>query len=231
MAQAALIHGQMSFGMTDFATRRRIMVDTQIRPSDVTKYQIIDAFLSVPRETFVPDAQREAAYAGEDLPLAKNRVVLEPRTLAKMLDFLDIGPDELVLDIGSGMGYSAAVIARLAQAVIAVEEDESLSEEAQTALADTGADNAVLHVGALTDGAAEHGPYDVIIVQGGTEEIPEKLQKQLKDGGRIASIFMKGALGEVRIGRKNGDQITWRLAFNAVAPVLPGFEKQAEFSL
>lgn len=217
--------------MTDFATRRRIMVDTQIRPSDVTKYQIIDAFLSVPRETFVPDAQREAAYAGEDLPLAKNRVVLEPRTLAKMLDFLDIGPDELVLDIGSGMGYSAAVIARLAQAVIAVEEDESLSEEAQTALADTGADNAVLHVGALTDGAAEHGPYDVIIVQGGTEEIPEKLQKQLKDGGRIASIFMKGALGEVRIGRKNGDQITWRLAFNAVAPVLPGFEKQAEFSL
>lgn len=217
--------------MTDFADRRRMMVDTQIRPSDVTKYPIIDAFLGVPREVFVPEGQQEAAYVGDDLPLATNRVMLEPRTLAKMLDSLNIRNDELVLDVGCGLGYSAAVIARLAQAVIAVEEVPGLAGEAQSVLVDAGADNAILHEGALTHGAAEHGPYDVIVIQGGVENLPEMLTNQLKDGGRMACIFMQGALGEVRIAHKSGDRLTWRFAFNATAPVLPGFEKEAAFAL
>jgi len=217
--------------MTDFAARRRMMVDTQIRPADVTKYPIIDAMLSVPREIFVPDAQRDIAYAGEDLPLGAGRVLLEPRTLAKMLDTLDLGPDELVMDVGSGFGYSAAVIARLAQAVIAVEEDESMAGEAQALLAEAGADNAVVHQGPLSEGAAEHGPYDVIVVEGGLEQVPEALVAQLKDGGRMACLFVDGALGEVRIGYKSGGNMTWRFEFNAAAPVLPGFEKEQAFAL
>ena len=108
--------------MTDFATRRRMMVDTQVRPSDVTKFPIIDAMLRIPREAFVPDSEREAAYAGRNVRLAENRVVLEPRTLAKMLDAVNIDNDDLVLDIGAGFGYSSAVIARIAEAVVAVEE-------------------------------------------------------------------------------------------------------------
>jgi len=100
--------------MTDFATRRRIMVDTQVRPSDVTKFPVIDAMLTVARETFVGDAQQEAAYAGENLSLGENRVLLEPRTLAKMLDVLNITGDDLVMDIGCGFGYSAAVAWRWA---------------------------------------------------------------------------------------------------------------------
>ncbi len=231
MAKAQEQTEQVSLGMTDFAARRRTMVDTQIRPSDVTKYPIIDAFLSVPRETFVPDAQREAAYAGEDLDLGSGRVMLEPRTLAKILDALNIQDDELVLDVGCGLGYSSAIAAQMAQAVIAVEQDEAMAADAQSLLADAGADNAVLHQGPLTDGAAEHGPYDVILVQGGVGELPEKLKNQLKDGGRMACIFMDGALGEVRMARKSGDSLTWRFAFNAAAPVLPGFEKQAAFAL
>ncbi len=217
--------------MTDFAARRRMMVDTQIRPSDVTKYPIIDAMLSVPREIFVPDAQRDIAYAGEDLDLGGGRVLLEPRTLAKMLDMLDLGPDELVMDIGSGLGYPAAVVARLAQAVVAVEEDEAMAGEAQELLLEAGADNAVVHHGPLAEGAAEHGPYDVILVEGGVEELPEALLGQLKDGGRIACIFIDGALGEVRVGYKSGDSLSWRFEFNATAPVLPGFEKQQSFAL
>ncbi len=217
--------------MTDFAARRRMMVDTQIRPSDVTKYPIIDAMLSVPREIFVPDAQRDIAYAGEDLDLGGGRVLLEPRTLAKMLDMLDLGPDELVMDIGSGLGYPAAVVARLAQAVVAVEEDEAMAGEAQELLLEAGAENAVVHHGPLAEGAAEHGPYDVILVEGGVEELPEALLGQLKDGGRIACIFIDGALGEVRVGYKSGDSLSWRFEFNATAPVLPGFEKQQSFAL
>ncbi|MDF1717430.1 MAG: protein-L-isoaspartate O-methyltransferase [Antarcticimicrobium sp.] len=217
--------------MTDFAARRRMMVDTQIRPSDVTKYPIIDALLAVPREIFVPDAQRDVAYAGEDLDLGGGRVLLEPRTLSKTLDALDIGPDELLLDVGSALGYSAAVAARLAQAVVAVEEDEAMAAEAQDLLSEAGADNVIVHQGPLAAGAAEHGPYDVILVEGGVEAVPAALLDQLKDGGRIACLMLDGAVGELRIGYKSGGEMSWRFEFNAAAPVLPGFEKQRAFAL
>ena len=112
--------------VTDYKTRRKIMVDTQIRPSDVTKFPIIDAFLSVPREKFVPDGKREAAYIGENFQIGQSRIILEPRTLAKLLDALDIHKEELVLDIGSGLGYSSAIISLIAEVVIAVEDDSTL---------------------------------------------------------------------------------------------------------
>jgi protein-L-isoaspartate(D-aspartate) O-methyltransferase len=217
--------------MTDYAARRTTMVDTQIRPSDVTKFPIIEAMLSIPREEFVPATCREAAYVGENLDLGRGRVMLEPRTLAKMLDALDVQRNELVLDIGSGLGYSAAVIARLAEAVVAVESDADLSDEAQGILSREGADNVIQHQGPLADGAAQHGPYDAIIIQGAVCDLPMALLGQLKDGGRIACLFMEEALGVVRIGYKLDGGISWRFAFNASAPVLPGFEKQVAFSL
>jgi len=216
--------------MTDFATRRRMMVDTQVRPSDVTKFPIIDAMLRIPREAFVPDSEREAAYAGRNVRLAENRVVLEPRTLAKMLDAVNIDNDDLVLDIGAGFGYSSAVIARIAEAVVAVEDDETFTAEAQSLLVEHG-DNVVFHEGALAQGAAEHGPYDAIVIEGGVAQLPEAITDQLKDGGRIVCLFMDGALGTVRVGWKIDGAITWRFAFNASAPVLPGFEKQDAFAL
>ncbi|MCU0900665.1 MAG: protein-L-isoaspartate O-methyltransferase [Cypionkella sp.] len=217
--------------MTDFSARRVMMVDTQVRPSDVTKFPIIDAMLTVPRETFVPRDKREAAYMGENVALRAGRVVLEPRTLAKLLDALDIQPDETVLDLGCALGYSAAVLARLAEAVIAVEEDESMANEAQTLLSQASVDNAAVIVGPLAAGSAKHGSYDVITVQGGVETIPEALLDQLKDGGRIGAIFMEGALGIARIGYKSEGKVSWRYAFNAAAPVLPGFAAVRGFTL
>jgi protein-L-isoaspartate(D-aspartate) O-methyltransferase len=217
--------------MSDYAARRTIMVDTQVRPSDVTKFPIIDAMLSVPRELFVPRALKESAYVGENCALGFGRVILEPRTLAKMLDALDIGPDELVLDVGSGLGYSAAVIARLSEAVVALEEDSGFATEAEDLLGEVGADSVFVQCGALASGAAQHGPYDVIVLQGGVEQLPEVLLMQLKEGGRIAALFIEGPLGEVRIGYKIANKLNWRIAFNAGAPVLPGFEKSAVFSL
>ncbi|MCE8553974.1 protein-L-isoaspartate O-methyltransferase [Ruegeria pomeroyi] len=217
--------------MTDFATRRRMMVDTQVRPSDVTKFPIIEAMLTVPRELFVPDAQRDVAYADAMIDLGEGRAMLEPRTLAKMLDAAAIDGDEMVLDVGSGLGYSAAVAARMGELVVAVEEAPDLAEEAQTLLMDHGADNAVLHHGALAAGAAEHGPYDVILIQGGVEQVPDALTDQLKEGGRIVAVFMDGALGTVRVGRKSASGLSWRQVFNATAPVLPGFARERAFSL
>lgn len=217
--------------MSDFTSRRVMMVDTQVRPSDVTKFPIIEAMLSVPREDFVPAAKREAAYMGENLDLGDGRVLLEPRTLAKMLDALAIGPGELVLDVGCAMGYSTAVIAHMAEAVVGTEEDSGMAKEAQEALMDAGADNAMVHEGPLAEGAAGHGPYDVILIEGGVSNVPDTLLDQLKDGGRIAALFMDGALGEVRVGHKRGGKISWRMTFNASAPVLDDFRSETAFEL
>lgn len=217
--------------MTDFARRRTVMVDTQVRPSDVTKFPIIDAMLKVPRELFVPAGQREAAYMGENIPLGQGRVVLEPRTFAKMLDAVNLQPDEIALDIGTGLGYSAAVLSRLAEAVVALEETPDLAREAETSLAENGADNVALVEGPLALGAAKHGPYDVILIEGGVETLPEEIAGQLRPGGRIAALFMEGALGTCRIGHKSETAISWRFGFHAAAPILPGFERASSFAL
>ena len=217
--------------MTDYAARRTTMVDTQVRPCDVTKFPVIEAMLRVERELFVPRDKREAAYIGENVDLGGSRVVLDPRTLGKMLDFLNIQNDELVLDIGVGLGYSSALISRLSEAVVAVEDDPDRISEAEETLGQVGADNVVLHNGALADGAAQHGPYDVIILQGAVEHMPDEILGQLKDGGRIACIFNKEALGIVKIGHKLNGKVHWRFAFNAAAPVLAGFERPKAFTL
>ena len=217
--------------MTDYAARRTMMVDTQVRPSDVTKFPIIEAMLSVPRETYVPESQREAAYLGENLEIGSGRVLMEPRTLGKLLDALDIQPTDMVLDLGCGLGYSTAVVARLAEAVVAIEGDDAMATEAQSRLSAQGVDNAAVLQGDLAAGAAKHGPYDAIILQGAAEVVPEVILDQLKEGGRIGCIFMEGALGVARIGHKGAQGVTWRYAFNASAPVLDGFEKVAEFAL
>lgn len=217
--------------MTDFAARRTTMVDTQVRPSDVTKYPIIEAMLAVPREVYVPAARREAAYVGEHVALGGGRILLEARTFAKLLDALDIQPSEIVLDLGCGLGYSTAVIARMCEAVVAVEEDETLATEAQRTLSAEGVDNAAVIVGKLAEGSAKAGPYDVIMLEGAVEAVPAALLAQLKEGGRIAALVMEGNLGEARIGYKIDGQMNWRQVFNASAPLLPGFKAHRAFAL
>ena len=217
--------------MSDFAARRLMMVDTQVRPSDVTKFPIIDAMLTVQRELFVPRDKREAAYIGENVGLGDGRVLLEARSLAKMLDALDLQKTDLVLDIGAGLGYSAAVMARMSEAVVALEDTPERIAEAQDALTEAEADNVILQLGSLVEGAAQHGPYDVIVIEGAVEMVPPGLVAQLKEGGRIACIFSDAALGTAKIGYKLNGRVTWRALFNAGAPLLPGFQAARDFAL
>lgn len=217
--------------MQDFAARRMTMVDTQVRPSDVTKFPIIDAMLRIPREDFVPENMVETAYVGENLMIAPGRVLLEPRTLAKMLDALEITDKDLVLDIGCGTGYSSAVLAKMAQAVVAVEEDTKLAQDAEAALARVGAESVVVHTGPLVDGAAMHAPFDAMLVEGGIQMFPEALAAQLHENGRVVALFMSGQLGVVRMGTKQNGIIGWRDIFNATAPMLPGFTPAPTFAL
>lgn len=216
--------------MPDFLSRRVVMVDTQVRPSDVTKFPIIEAMLRIPRERFVPQDRVEAAYVGENLELTSGRVLLEPRTLAKMIDAITLRDSDLVLDLACGTGYSSAVMGRIAQVVVAVEGDGALAAEAQAALSAVEADNVVLVHAAPEAGHPAAAPYDAILVQGGIEYFPQALADQLREGGRVAAVFMAGPLGVVRIGVKRDGRIAWRDAFNAGAPVLPAFAKTPAFS-
>jgi len=215
--------------MTDYKTARTAMVDCQIRPSDVTKYPIIEAFLTTPREAYVPLSSRLVAYAGEHIALNSDRVLLDARTFAKMLDAVNVQRNELVLDLGCGLGYSTAIMASMAEAVVAVESDTDMAAEASTTLSDQSVDNAFVTSGDLTKGNAKNGPYDVIILQGAVEEIPDTLIDQLKDGGRICAIFRDGNYGACRIGYKSHQKLSWRAVFNASAPMINGFEVKPEF--
>lgn len=205
------------------------MVDTQVRPHDVTKFPVLDAMLTVPREVYVPDTAQDMAYVDGPVPLGNGRYLLDARATGKMLDALDITPADLVLEIGAGMGYFTALLAHLAEAVVAVEEDDDLAREAEAALAAQQVDNAMLLQAPLTDGSAKHGPFDAIVVSGGVETLAPGLIDQLKEGGRIMAIFMDGPLGEARLGRKIDGRVSWRMEFNATASVLPGFARAPDF--
>jgi protein-L-isoaspartate(D-aspartate) O-methyltransferase len=221
----------VSLDMSDFAARRVMMVDTQVRPSDVTKYPIIEAMLSVQRENFVPVEKREAAYMGDNMVLGGDRVILAARTFAKLLDAVSIQSHETVLDIGCCLGYSSAVIGRLARSVTALEQDLGMADAARRNLEQAVSRNVTVVSSPMTHGAAQHGPYDVILVQGGVEQIPDSLLSQLALGGRIGVIVMEKALGVAKVGLKSDAGVSWRFSFNATAPVLTGFTKNRAFAL
>ena len=207
-----------------------MMVDAQVRPSDVTKFPIIAAMLDVPREAFVPDAARPVAYVDAPTPLGGGREMPDARTLAKMLDALDIQISDQVLILGGGLGYSAAVLARMAESVIMVEEDETLATEAEAALLAAEIENAVVLQGALVEGAVKAAPFDVILIEGGVETVPDALAGQLAEGGRMGAIFQEGRLGRARLGLRIEGHIAWRDVFDATAPVLPGFARATGFA-
>jgi protein-L-isoaspartate(D-aspartate) O-methyltransferase len=211
--------------LPDFATRRTMMVDNQIRPSEVTSFPIIEAMLHVPREAFVPADRIEAAYLGENLYLAPGRVILDPRTLGKLLEGLDIRPGERVLDIGAGLGYAAALIARMGGEVVALEDDAERVAQAQAALG--GAAQVV--AGPLDKGVPAEAPFDAILIEGAVEVLPDAIEAQLAEDGRIGALFVEDGVGVARIGRKEAGRVHWRYAFNAGAPVLPGFERPRVF--
>ena len=214
--------------MTDFTERRVAMVDTQVRPSDVTKFPIIDAMLKISREQFLPNNLRSIAYIGDHISISKNRVLLDPRIFAKMLDALELKSSQLVLVIGSGSGYGVAVISQIVEAVVGLDEPD-MSIDAENCLASQEIDNAFIVEGDLNKGNAKHGPYDSIFVEGAVEYIPDEIIQQLKDGGRIIAIFMDNAIGKVQLGIKTHGNVNWRFEFNAVAPILNGFNKEEEF--
>lgn len=213
----------------DTTRARRTMVDNQVRPADVTDHRIIAALLDVPREQFVAPSRRAVAYLDIDVPAAEGsaRVLLKPIVFGKLLQAAGVKESERVLDAGCATGYSAAVLARLAAHVVALEEDATLARAATGNLA--GAGNVSVVTGPLAAGWAQEGPYDVILLEGRSEVAPEALCAQLADGGRLLAVIGIAPMGKATIYTKAGPHVTAQPLFDAAAPVLPGFVKPAEF--
>ncbi len=219
--------------MSDFSTARQKMVDGQVRPSDVTDIRIIDAMLAIPREAFVPEAQRALAYLDLDIDVSAGgpakRFLLRPAATAKMLQAAEISDTDKVLVVGCASGYLAALAACLALRVTATECDSSLATKAAAALAGLALGNVTVKTAAVADGDSADAPFDVILLNGASEIAPESLYRQLKEGGRLVGAFaLAGPQRAMVVTSSHGD-FGHRALFDTAIPVLPGLERPPAF--
>ncbi len=219
--------------MSDFSTARGKMVDCQVRPSGVTDLRIIDAMLALPREVFVPEGQRALAYLDLDLDVsekgAPKRHLIKPMVIARMIQAADIKSTDNVLVVGCATGYTAALAAKLADRVTATESDPALAAKAASSLATLGLGHVTVVTAAASVGAPANAHYDVIILEGATEVVPDVLYRQLSDGGRLVGVFAMGHTQRAVIITHSHSDFGDRPLFDASAPVLPGLERPAAF--
>jgi len=216
--------------MIDFAKARRNMVDCQLRTNKVTDRALLAAFEETPRERFVDPAFQPIAYIDEQVPIGNGRFLSQPMVLARLLQDLGVGPDDVVLDIGCGTGYSAALLSRLAATVVALESDPELAGKANELLTGLACDNAIVVEGPLAEGHAAQGPYDSILIAGEIAGVSDAVLDQLSDDGRLAAILDEGD-GQCRgvLMTRRGGIASRRVVCDATAPPMPGFERQAGF--
>lgn len=213
----------------DFARARHLMVESQVRTNDVTDPRILHAMRALPRERFVPPAQRTLAYADLELEVAPGRTLLRPRDLSKLIQALAPQAHERGLELGGATGYGAAVLAACCKDVHALDPDANLSFAAQAALESAGVTNVKAVSTDTKAGWADAAPYDVILLNGAAEVVPEAWKAQLAPGGRLGVIVREGAAGHARIYTRSGDAVAFRIAFDAAPPVSPGLERAPAF--
>jgi protein-L-isoaspartate(D-aspartate) O-methyltransferase len=214
--------------MTGFSNARQKMVDGQVRTSDVTDIRIIDAMLEVPREAFVPADKQALAYLDLDLDVGGGCLVKAVLT-AKLLQAAEIKATDKVLVAGAATGYAAAVVAKLANEVVATAGDAALAGRATSVLGQLGCGNVSVRTAVAADGDATGAPFDVIILNGATEVDPERLRGQLAEGGRLVGVFATTNPSRAMIVTRSHGDFGHRTLFDAAAPTLPGLERRPEF--
>jgi protein-L-isoaspartate(D-aspartate) O-methyltransferase len=213
------------------ALQRKNMVESQIRPSDITDRRITGAMQDIERERFLPAQAASLAYMDEEIRLDSARSQMAPRVFARLLQLAEIEATDKVLIIGALRGYSAAVTSRLAARVIALEIDPNLALAAKSAISDGTYGNVKVVCGPLETGWPEEAPFDAILVEGAVERIPDGLCEQLAPAGRLVAIEAAGKVGHAVIIRKSGGSaVSRRVAFDVSAPVLPGFKQPKAFT-
>ena len=216
--------------MMDFAEARVKMVDCQVRPNDVTNHDLIDAMLSVPREEFVPSTRREFAYIDEDMALeVEGRYLMEPCAFAKLAQLAEVRQSDVVLVVGSGSGYGAAVISTLCDSVVAVEENSVLAAQSERVLSNLGYDNVAVINSSHAGGSTREAPFDVIFIDGSVSHVPGSLLAQLNNGGRLVVVEGEGNAAKAQLFTRDGDNFARKEVFNCAIRPMPGFEREAEF--
>ncbi len=218
------------------AVERLNMVESQIRPNEVTDARIIAAMSGIPRELFVPDTQSSLAYMDAEIVLKAPegdflaRTLIAPMPLARLIQLCAVKDDDLVLDVGCASGYSSAIFAQLAGAVVGLECDADLAAHAARVLAELEVDNAEIVTGSLQGGHAPNAPYDVILVSGALPDPPVSLAGQLKEGGRLVGVLDDAGVPRAHLFEKIAGELSTRPVFEAAAPILPGFERAQTFT-
>ena len=214
----------------DFELARRNMVDNQVRTNRVTDSLVISALRAIPRELFVPAAQKGVSYVDDDIAVAPGRYLMEPMILARLLQLAEIQHTDVVLDVGCATGYSSAVLGKMASSVVALEQDPELVNWAAETLLGLGIDNAAVVEGELVQGLPDQGPYDVIFVNGAMDRVPEGLREQLADGGRLVGVLLgEKGIGHATLVTRSGTAFGHRTDFDANARMLPGFARKPAF--
>ncbi len=208
------------------------MVDGQILPNRVTDERVVDAMATLPREVFLPQQRQMLAYADETVLIEDGRYMMQPMVLARLLEVAEIGSGDVAMAIGCGSGYGVAVLAKLVDTVIAIESDSSMRAKAERNLGELGVDNVAVVDGVMAEGNPKDAPYNLIYIDGAVPAYPENIAQQLADGGRLVCVEMPTGkpVGRGVLVTRYGDSISKREIFDAVEPLLPGFEKEAAFS-
>jgi protein-L-isoaspartate(D-aspartate) O-methyltransferase len=214
--------------MQNFTIARENMIESQVRPNGITDRRLIEAMSQVPREQFVPDHLKPIAYMDEDIALpvgegGSRRYLLEPMAYARLVQAARVQPGDIVLDVGGGTGYSAAVLSHLAQTVVAIESDAAMVQTANENMLRLEASNVAVVESGLKDGHAAEAPYDAIIINGRAAAIPDELLAQLADGGRLVAVVGTTDVAQARVYTRSGDQVADRHVFDASIPALAEF--------
>ncbi len=217
--------------MVDFEQARRTMVDSQLRTNGVIDRAIIAAMGRVPRELFVPETRRSVAYIDDvhDFrEVAPGRSMPAPAPFARLLQLAEIGSTDRVLDVGATTGYGAAVIGELAREVVAIERNATLVEAARSHLRSLGMGNVTVIESAHT--AAPEGPFDVILLEGAVDAVPEGLVGVLAEGGRLVCLIRSGMVAVAHVFVNSGGSVTGRAEFNASLPPLDVMAAEETFA-
>lgn len=216
--------------MTVYDAARFNMVESQLRPNKVVDERVVDAFLRIRRELFVPAALRGVAYVDEDLPVGNGRWLMEPMVAARLIQAVAVQPKEVALVVAAGVGYEAAVLAMLARGVVALEADAELARLGRAALVDHGIAAVSYVEEPLRLGHRQRAPYDAIVFGGAVCEVPPEIGGQLAEGGRMAVVLRpQGRVGRATLITRTGGVLAQRVIFDAATPLLPGFEAKPGF--
>lgn len=207
------------------------MVEQQIRPWEVLDQSVLDLLFVVKREEFVPAAYKAMAFADLELPLGQGEVMQSPKIEARMLQELSVKPTDKILEIGTGSGYMAALLAAKGEHVVTVEINAELADVARGNLEKAGITNVTVETADGSKGLAARGPYDVIVISGGIPAIPDAILKQLRIGGRLAAIVGAAPVMRAQLVTCTGEGIFNTVnMFETMAPCLANFVAEPAFS-